>query len=342
MNQKLKTQILLPTDENIQKAAEALKEGKLVGMPTETVYGLSANSFDENAVRDIFKAKGREADNPLIVHIHTLSMLEDFAEKPSALAMRLAERFWPGPLTIVLPKKKAVPSVVTAGMDTVAIRFPSHPVAQRLIECAGFGLAAPSANLSGKPSPTRAEHVFNDLNGKLPYILDGGPCQIGLESTVVKVEGDLITLLRPGGVTLEMLQEVGEVKLSSAILNPVNPGQKVESPGMKYKHYAPKAQVILVKGKKDKVDEYIKHNAKENDCVFSQEKKREGEKGQYIIYGATAKEQAQNLFDGLRRADKLNAKRVYIACPPEDGLSLALLNRLLRASAFHVVDITKE
>lgn len=338
----MKTQILLPTDENIQKAAEALKEGKLVGIPTETVYGLSANSFDESAVHDIFKAKGREADNPLIVHIHTPSMLEDFAEKPSNLAMRLIERFWPGPLTIVLPKKKTVPSVVTAGMDTVAIRFPSHPVTRRLIECAGFGLAAPSANLSGKPSPTRAEHVYNDLKGKLPYILDGGPCQIGLESTVVKVDGDLITLLRPGGITLEMLREVGEVKLSSAILNPVNLGQKVESPGMKYKHYAPKAQVILVKGEKRKVDEYIKNHAKKSDCVFSQGKKRGDEKGQYILYGATPREQAQNLFDGLRRADKLNAGRVYIACPPKDGLSLALLNRLLRASAFHVVDLIKE
>ncbi|MDF2568280.1 MAG: hypothetical protein K0R90_1736, partial [Oscillospiraceae bacterium] len=239
------TKILKPTKENLLLCAKLLKDGELIGMPTETVYGLAANAFDGDAVKKIFKAKGRPQDNPLIVHISDISMLGSIAAKVPKLAHELAERFWPGPLTIILPKAAHIPLAVTAGLDTVAVRIPSHEVAKELIKCCEFPLAAPSANLSGSPSPTKAEHVFQDLQGRIPFVIDGGECEIGLESTVVTLSEDTIKILRPGGVTVhDLLQVTPNVHIDQSVLSQLEPNQKVSSPGMKYKHYSPKAKVV--------------------------------------------------------------------------------------------------
>ena len=235
----LKTLLLDNTDENISKAAEILKNGGLVGLPTETVYGLSANALDGKAVAKIFAAKGRPADNPLIVHIADFSDIERFnlvREIPESVKL-LAENFWPGPLTMIMKKSDVIPDEVSAGLDTVAIRFPSHPTAQKIIKAAGLPLAAPSANLSGSPSPTTALHVMSDLNGKIDAVVDGGMSDVGLESTVITLAEKTPRVLRPGGITLEQLRSVlGKVELDNAVLHQLEKGAKVSSPGMKYKH----------------------------------------------------------------------------------------------------------
>ena len=235
--------------EDIAKAAVLLKAGGLVAIPTETVYGLAANALDGSAVKRIFEAKGRPQDNPLIVHIASLDTLPKLVASVPDEALALADQFWPGPLTIILPKASCIPDEVSAGLETVAVRFPSHPVARAIIEASGLPLAAPSANTSGRPSPTKAEHVLHDLRGKIEAVVDGGDCGVGLESTVVSLAGNRPRLLRPGGVTHEQLEEtLGPVEIDPAVTHAVQKNAVVSSPGMKYKHYSPKARVVILKG----------------------------------------------------------------------------------------------
>ena len=258
------TKLLHNNENDINTAGKILSGGGLVAIPTETVYGLATDALNGAAVADIFAAKGRPMDNPLIVHIAAFEDINRFSlvlEIPDA-AYTLAKAFWPGPLTIIMKKGKAIPDEVSAGLDTVAIRFPSHPLAQAVIRAADTPLAAPSANLSGSPSPTTAEHVMNDMDGKIDAVLDGGECAVGLESTVITLAADVPRVLRPGGVTVEQLREVlGKVEVDDAVLHQLAQGQTAASPGMKYKHYAPKANVILLKCSDDAYIDYVNKNA---------------------------------------------------------------------------------
>ena len=248
---------LLLNKNEIDIAADIIKNGGIVAMPTETVYGLAADALNGEAVAKIFKAKGRPMDNPLIVHISDIKQIDMLVSEFPDKAKKLAEKFWPGPLTIVLPKSDIIPDEVSAGLSTVAIRFPSHPVAHELI-AKSSPIAAPSANLSGSPSPTTVRHVLADMDGRIDAIVDGGDCEVGVESTVITLAEDVPTLLRPGGVTLEQLRaEIGEVKVHPAVLKSLGKGMKASSPGMKYKHYSPKAEVILLRGSEQGFCEYI-------------------------------------------------------------------------------------
>ena len=234
-------------DEELAEAARIIREGGLVAFPTETVYGLGANALNEDAARKIYAAKGRPSDNPLIAHISCMEELEPLVKEIPEAGRKLAEAYWPGPLTMVFPKSEIVPYGTTGGLDTVAVRMPSDPIAGRLIALSGVPIAAPSANTSGRPSPTTAQHVWQDMNGKIEMILDGGPVGIGVESTIVDVSGQVPVVLRPGAITMEMLREtLGEVTIDPAILGPMAEGVRPKAPGMKYKHYAPKAELTLV------------------------------------------------------------------------------------------------
>lgn len=338
----LNTKVLIPTDENIAYAAELLNNGQVVGMPTETVYGLAANALDENAVEKIFIAKGRPQDNPLIVHINSMKMLKGLVEYVPQIAYTLVEKFWPGPLTMIFHKSDKIPSAVTAGLSTVAIRFPSNKVARKLIEKSGLPLAAPSANLSGSPSPTTANHVFNDLNGKIPAILDGGPCEVGLESTVVLLAEDKVTLLRPGAITVEMLEEaVPHVEVDKGVLHKIDDNEKVLSPGMKHTHYSPKANVCIVDSNFEQFKRFIEAHKHENlgAMVFDGEEQELdvpcvtfGREDDSII-------QAKLLFSSLRAIDDLGVDRIYARMPDVNGIGLAIYNRLLRAAGFEVITL---
>lgn len=343
----MQTLLLDSTQQNIKKAAEILKNGGLVGIPTETVYGLAADALNGNAVTNIFKAKGRPMDNPLIVHIAEFEDIEKFgltAEIPEK-AKILAKKFMPGPLTIIMKKSDIIPNEVSAGLDTVAIRCPSHPVARAIIKEAHTPLAAPSANLSGSPSPTTAKHVMNDLNGKIEAIIDGGASEVGVESTVITLADEVPCLLRPGGITLEQLREaIGEVELNKAVLDKLDANQKVASPGMKYKHYSPKARVILLKGSDE---EYIKYVNSKNDgktvalCCDEDIPKLEvktfslGKRNDY-------NQQAHRLFDMLREIDEVGGiETAYSRLPSYEGVGMALYNRLIRAAGYEVIDLEK-
>ena len=328
--------------EKYTDAAELIKNNQVVGMPTETVYGLAGNAYSDEAVKRIFEAKGRPQDNPLIVHISEFSEIYDLVSYVPENAKKLAEAFWPGPLTIILPKSPEVPLSVTAGLDTVAVRCPSHIIARNLIKASGVPLAAPSANLSGKPSPTKAEHVFDDLKGRIPYIIDGGECDEGVESTVITLATDTPKLLRPGNVTLSQLKAVlGEVVVDDAVLNPLKKGEKVSSPGMKYKHYSPVAEIILVKGDYNNFVDYV--NNYQSDNVYAMVFDNEGENLNvpFIRYGAEDyKMLSHSLFDSLRELDKLGAAICFVRYPDESNDdNLAVLNRLLRAAGFKVIDV---
>lgn len=336
----LQTELLGTTPAEIQKAGALLASGKLVAIPTETVYGLAANAFDEAAVRSIYTAKGRPSDNPLIVHISSFEQVYELARKVPPEAIKLAEKFWPGPLTIVLPKKSVVPDAVTGGLDTVALRMPSHPVAREIIEAAKVPLAAPSANLSGKPSPTKAQHVFEDLKGRIPAIINGGECGFGVESTVVSLCGEAPRLLRPGAVTPEEIALVcGKCEVDPAVLKELEQGQIAASPGMKYQHYSPEAKIVIVDCD---LEQYIKFCEKhKSDGVFALCFEGEGEKLSlpFVEYGKEndPASQAQELFSALRRLDELGAKVAYARCCSAAGVGLAVRNRLLRAAGFNVI-----
>ena len=337
----LNTLLLKNSPENINKAAEILRNGGLVGLPTETVYGLAADALNGKAVAEIFKAKGRPMDNPLIVHIADFDDIKRFnlvSEIPES-AVKLAQNFWPGPLTMIMKKSDVIPDEVSAGLDTVAIRFPSHPLAQKIISCANTPLAAPSANLSGSPSPTSAMHVMNDMNGRIEAVFDGGMCDVGLEST------DVPRVLRPGGVTVEQLREVlGKVDVDNAVLHKLDDTEKAASPGMKYKHYAPKANVILLKCSDDEYIEYVNCKCCEGVAALCCDEDipllsvKTFSLGNRNDYNA----QAHRLFDELRKIDECgDVKTVYSRLPSADGVGMAVYNRLIRAAGFEVIDLEK-
>ncbi len=337
-SKEMETQILQMKPESIDIAAELLENNEIVAIPTETVYGLAGNGLSPGAVKKIFEAKGRPNDNPLILHIPDVDWLFRYADNVPELALKLAERFWAGSLTMILPKKSFVPYETSGGLDTVAFRMPDNPWTLKLIRRCGFPLAAPSANLSGLPSPTRADYVYNDLNGKIPLIIDGGACKCGVESTVVTFTDCGVKILRPGGVTPEMLSELCSVEIDSAVTEGLSDNETAQSPGMKYKHYSPKAQVYLIEcSDREKLESFINENCDENTYVLV--KRTENIKAKALPYGKTAKAEANELFSSLRRADELGASKIYVEAPNKEGMGLAVYNRLIRAAAFKVIKL---
>lgn len=333
---------LTDTINDIQTAGALLAAGELVAIPTETVYGLAANALDEAAVAAIFKAKGRPQDNPLIVHIDQKETLYTLCSHVPETAKRLTDAFWPGPLTVILPKADIVPDVVSGGLSTVAVRMPSHDTARAIIRAAGVPLAAPSANLSGSPSPTTAARVAADMDGRIAAIVDGGDCAVGVESTVISLCDEVPCLLRPGGITPAQLERVlGSVEIAGAVTQPLKEGEVATSPGMKYKHYAPRAQVIVVKGDAAAFAAFV--NARKADGVMAMtfDGETEALDVPFVTWGARGDDdaQARQLFEALRTADDRGAKELYVACPHTDGVGLAVYNRLLRAAAFRVVTV---
>lgn len=340
MQEKYTTRILSTSDDDIKIASQLICSSQVVGMPTETVYGLAADATNEQAVIKIFEAKGRPSDNPLIVHISSLDMLDDIVESVPELAVKCAKNFWPGPLTMVLPKKKVIPAVTSGGLDTVGVRFPSDKTAQKLISFSGKPLAAPSANLSGSPSPTTAKHVFDDMNGRIPAIIDGGSCNVGVESTVISFDGDSIRLLRPGFVSVEMLSEITEnIIIDKGVLEQLALNVKVSSPGMKYKHYSPKADIYIIKGSFDKFKQYVLDNKNDADAVMLFDDEFEIDGVKTVLYGKSSDEQAQRVFSALRECDEIGATRVFVRCPSTAGVGLAVYNRLLRAAGFKLIEL---
>lgn len=330
----MNTEILTYSSESVRKAADILRNGGIVGMPTETVYGLAANALDEKAVREIFIAKGRPQDNPLIVHISDMDMLPKLVREIPDVAVQLAERFWGGPLTMIFPKSDIIPDVTSGGLDTVAVRMPASEAARAIIDECGFPIAAPSANLSGSPSPTTAQHVFRDMDGRIPLIIDGGACSCGVESTVICFREGRIHILRPGGVTAEMLSEFADIEIDKAVSAKPAEGERVLSPGMKYKHYSPKADVYIVDEHGPDFAYYCKCHAVGKTIAMGIGC---DECDIFVDYGSTPELQAQRLFALLRNADDEGADKVFVEMPSMDGVGLAVYNRLLRAAGFRVV-----
>ena len=345
----METRHLQPNPEGIDEAARLLAAGELVAIPTETVYGLAADAMNGEAVSSIYVAKGRPSDNPLIVHIADMKDWEPLITHIPDNAKKLADAYWPGPLTIILPASKKVPKVVTGGLSTVAVRFPSHPIAQAVILRSDCPLAAPSANRSGSPSPTNAQRVTEDMEGRIAAILDGGDCDVGVESTVIDLCHTPPRLLRPGGITPEMLEDVlGPIEIDSAVIHALEKGAVAASPGMKYKHYAPQAEITIVKGSLANFAAYINQRQADGVGALCFDEDLPHLHVPAVTYGsrADALTQAQHLFDSLRQLDEMGIHTVYAACPEASGVGLAVYNRLLRAAAFriecaiHVVGLT--
>ncbi|MFR4438376.1 MAG: L-threonylcarbamoyladenylate synthase [Hungatella sp.] len=360
-------------EEDLAEAAGILRQGGLVAFPTETVYGLGANALNEEAAKKIYAAKGRPSDNPLIAHVADFETVELLAKEISEAGKKLMEAYWPGPLTLVFPKSEIVPYGTTGGLETVAIRMPKDEVARTLIRLAGVPVAAPSANTSGRPSPTTADHVYQDMNGKIEMLVDGGPVGIGLESTIVDVSGDVPVMLRPGAITLEMLREtLGEVEIDPAILGPVRADVKPKAPGMKYRHYAPKAELVLVEVAQDKTaqdktvqDTVVQEHARQDQDVqrvaekireLVKEKLAAGyrvgvictdetrdcyEEGMIRSLGIRAEEEtiAHNLFAVLREFDDLKADYIYSESFSTERLGQAIMNRLTKAAGYHILKV---
>ncbi|MBQ8623546.1 MAG: threonylcarbamoyl-AMP synthase [Oscillospiraceae bacterium] len=336
----MNTVILSASNEDIAFAASLINKGEVVGIPTETVYGLAADAMNEEAVKKIFKAKGRPADNPLIVHVSRFEMVYDIALEIPPLAHKLAERFWPGPLTMIMPKSDKIPDVTSGGLDTVGIRYPSHPVAQALINISDKPLAAPSANLSGSPSPTNCARVYEDMRGRIPAIIDGGECDVGVESTVISFEDGGIRILRPGKISVEdFLTVTDKVYVDKGVLAQLDADAVAKSPGMKYKHYSPKANIILIDSEVDAFKNYVSQNKCENTyCLLFDESEAVAGVG-FLTYGVTSEEQAHYLFERLREFDEMGAKTVYARCPSKDGVGLAVYNRILRSAGFNLIKL---
>ncbi len=341
------TKVLSPSGQTYQRAADILKSGGLVAFPTETVYGLGANALDRDAVLSVFEAKGRPADNPLIVHIFERDQLLPLCDLPPK-ASELMDAFWPGPLTLLCVKKPAVPDVVTAGLPTVAVRMPSHPVARELLRVSNLPVAAPSANSSGRPSPTTADHVFRDMNGKIPLIIDGGMCDVGVESTVLDLCHGKPVILRPGGITREMISEVlgCGVDVAGSVLRPLQQNEQALSPGMRYKHYAPAATVTLVEGPADRVvpllrDLYLEETANGRKCsvlCFTEHVSALSDCNPHDIGPVSDPSvTAHRLFDILRHLDDEGMDVVFSEVMPPEGVGLAVMNRLGRAASFRTI-----
>ncbi|MBE6985022.1 MAG: threonylcarbamoyl-AMP synthase [Ruminococcaceae bacterium] len=334
------------SEQDIAYAAQLIKNGELVGIPTETVYGLGANGLDPCAVAKIFEAKGRPQDNPLILHIAHPAQMQELCQNIPQSAWLLAEKFWPGPLTMVLPVKDIVPKVTTANLSTVAVRCPKTEATRKLIDLAGVPIAAPSANRSGKPSTTTAEHVLNDMNGRIAAILDGGACEVGVESTIVDLTDETPRLLRPGGITPEELTELlGALEVDPAVLGQIANDTVVRAPGMKYKHYAPQAQVIIVDGNSQAAAEYIRKRFQKNDAVlcFTEELPLY-EQLNPLAYGSAQNNMtlSAGLFSALRALDAPEISTIYARCPEGGGVAYAVRNRLKKAAGFCVVNAEEE
>lgn len=339
----MKTQFLKPNNKTIELACNLLKQGEVVAVPTETVYGLAGNCTNPEAIKKIFKAKGRPADNPLIVHISNLDMLKKLVKEIPNDALVLAECFWPGPLTMIMKKSNMVCKESCAGLDSVGIRMPAHPLALEIIEKSGIAFSAPSANISGKPSPTNANDVFEDMSGKIPLVLDGGECEAGVESTVLSLITDIPTILRPGVITKEQLEKVlnKPVAVAKGVTEGVNQNEIVLSPGMKYKHYSPNAKVIILKGSFDKFNEYVKTHKSSNSFALCFDDEQQLLDVPAVCYGKQndPKTQAKKLFSALRELDKKGAEIVFARCPETTGISLAVYNRLIRSAGFNIITL---
>ncbi len=336
-------------DAQLQEAAEVLRRGGLVAIPTETVYGLGANALDEAAAKKIYEAKGRPSDNPLIAHISCIEELPALVAEIPEAGRKLAEAYWPGPLTMVFPKRDVVPYGTTGGLETVAVRMPSDPIANRLIKLAGVPVAAPSANKSGRPSPTKAEHVVEDMDGRIEMIIDGGEVGIGVESTIVDVSGEVPMLLRPGAITMEMLREtLGEVEIDPAILGPLSADVKPKAPGMKYRHYAPNAEMTLVEGETEQVVAYINREAHAAiaaglrvGIICTEESRESYKEGIRKVIGSREHEEtvAHNLFAVLREFDDIRVDCIFSESFSKDRLGQAIMNRLCKAAGYHIVKV---
>ncbi len=336
----MKTIILTTSKQDIEAAGKILKSGGLVAFPTETVYGLGANALDGAAVKSIYAAKGRPSDNPLIVHIAEKEDIIPLVEEVTPKAKALIDAFFPAPLTVILKKSPLIPDETSGGLDTVAVRMPENETARAVIKASGCPIAAPSANTSGLPSPTKASHVIEDMNGKIDAIIDGGDCAYGVESTVITLAEEPPVILRPGAITKEMLEDViGKVKISPAVLNGMAENETAASPGMKYKHYSPKAEIVLVEGSSGKFCEFVNSRKDAFALCF------EGDKVSipHLSYGSENDDlsQAKELFSALRRLDEMGAKKVYARAPHKEGVGMAVYNRIIRAAAFKVIDLTK-
>ncbi len=333
----------------IKTAADIIARGGLVAFPTETVYGLGGDAFDVNASARIYEAKGRPSDNPLIVHIAALEDLYSLTDNVPDKVLALAKEFWPGPLTMIVDKKSCVPDTVTGGLSTVAVRLPSHKIARDLIKTSGTFIAAPSANLSGRPSPTRAEHVIEDLSGRVDMIIDGGDIEIGLESTIVDLTEDVPVILRPGYITMEMIEDViGDVRLDKALMTGVSDGVAPKAPGMKYRHYAPKAELTIVEGERDKVinriNSFVEEGRRRNRKVgvmLTAETYDMVEADVKISLGSgdSNEEIARNLFATLRGFDETGVDVIYSEGFGDNGLGQAVMNRLLKAAGHRVIKV---
>lgn len=336
-------------DEELAEAAGILRKGGLVAFPTETVYGLGANGLDEEAAKKIYAAKGRPSDNPLIAHISAPEELEALAAEIPCFAKRLMELYWPGPLTMVFKKKEIVPYGTTGGLDTVAVRMPSDPIARALIRLAGVPVAAPSANRSGRPSPTTADHVWQDMAGRIEMIIDGGPVGIGVESTIVDVTGPVPVILRPGAITMEMVRDaLGQVEIDPAIVGPIKEGLRPKAPGMKYRHYAPKARMTLVEGEMEQVVRAINRLAREAlkqgervGIICTDETRFCYPAGMIRSVGIRAREEtvAHNLYAVLREFDDLEADVIFSESFPDDQIGQAIMNRLSKAAGYHIIKV---
>ena len=327
-------------------AADIIKKGGLVAIPTETVYGLGANGLDQQAVIKIFQAKGRPQDNPLILHVAELGEMEKFCHDIPRAAYALAEKFWPGPLTMVLPARDIVPRRTTAGLDTVAVRCPDNDATRQIIRLSGVPIAAPSANISGKPSTTTAQHVLHDHNGKIDAIVDGGPCRVGVESTIVDLTDERPRLLRPGGITPEQLMEVlGDLVIDKAVTAQIDKDAVVKAPGMKYRHYAPQEPVVIVAGSREKAARYIhRHFAPGDRVLCFEEELPLYQDCNPLAYGRESQVEtlSAGLFAALRELDDASIHQVYARCPVGGGVAYAVQNRLKKAAAFHIVDAEAE
>lgn len=333
-------------EDTAAKAAEIIQSGGLVALPTETVYGLGADGLNPQAVAKIFIAKGRPQDNPLILHIADAGQMEALCHHIPKAAYALADAFWPGPLTMVLPANSLIPKCTTGGLSTVAVRCPDSPITRQIIRLSGVPIAAPSANLSGKPSTTTAAHVLNDHDGKIDAVVDGGPCAVGVESTIVDLTEDRPRLLRPGGITPEQLiQVLGDLVIDKAVTQQLKEDDVVKAPGMKYRHYAPQCEVIIVAGSRQAASSYIHAHYQENDRVlcFAEELPLYADCNP-LPYGQEADTAtlSAGLFAALRELDSPKVKTVFARCPEGGGMAYAVQNRLKKAAAFRVVQAEEQ